>query len=966
MKRWKSAQQNFYADVRALERDLFSIQACILGRLREIAEEQSREGKEPAPLDASTPTLASQGQNMPEQAVLAADESVLGFVKAVEQHPDYQQQVCHVKHYPTRPAKFARFDSLVDEKGSPLLSPEARSALKQMNIEDLFEHQHTALHAVLGKKKHLCLTTGTSSGKSLAFALPILEAYRRDPNSKALVLFPTKALAQDQLGKLQKLFQQVCPGLGVCTFDGDTPKDDRARLLKSSNVFLTNPDMLHFTILSSHLKWRHVLENLRHVVLDEAHVYRGSFGSHAALLLRRFRRVLKHYKTSPLFIACSATMCNAGAFFTKLLALEPGEEVCVVDEDTAGRGDRQFCLWNPPLLEALPGQPSREEQNARKRARHSEREGPQAAPRLPPGVGYKTRSSPYEEAAWLLAQAARRGHRTVCFLQVRALVEIILQASLKHLDDRPDLQARIAGYRGGYAAVERRKLERRLFTGDLLCVIATNALELGIDIGDLDLTLHVGIPHTVASIWQQAGRAGRRGRPSAAILIAMDAPLEQHFCRNPDEFFLRSIEARVPDTSNELLLKGHLLCAAAELAPLSSADAHRWFGETATILDELLREGRLVSQVRQQPGTNTEVGMLMRVTQGKGRKAPKEEVSLRDIDPVQFQVVIRGNSSPLETLDQKQTYMRLHPGAIYLNQQTSYFVEELDLTKKIAWVIPRDSRKIEYYTECREHAMINLAGGGSARAAVLPRAAGAEVLSATPVVRSSQATAHWRMYGFRKKSKKDHSIMDLVELTLPPVEFPTRATWMDLPGAVLQPIAQEGHSVDRGGLHALEHAMIAMAPLSCDVEASELSCQHTRRDADPNRYHLLLYELQKGGTGAAEKLYKGWEDLVGQAIRLMEECPCADGCPNCIVISGCGDYNHGLDKKVALKIGHALGFGAASTAAARPMSVFEGAKEEVREVEPQSSTVSTAPPARQPCFQRLNGGQLMCFDLDLD
>eukprot|EP00913_Durusdinium_trenchii_P015692 g14747.t1 len=423
---------------------------------------------------------------------------------------------------------------------------------------------------VLGKKKHLCLTTGTSSGKSLAFALPILEAYRRDPNSKALVLFPTKALAQDQLGKLQKLFQQVCPGLGVCTFDGDTPKDDRARLLKSSNVFLTNPDMLHFTILSSHLKWRHVLENLRHVVLDEAHVYRGSFGSHAALLLRRFRRVLKHYKTSPLFIACSATMCNAGAFFTKLLALEPGEEVCVVDEDTAGRGDRQFCLWNPPLLEALPGQPSREEQNARKRARHSEREGPQAAPRLPPGPGYKTRSSPYEEAAWLLAQAARRGHRTVCFLQVRALVEIILQASLKHLDDRPDLQARIAGYRGDSFALlltfsqpghrlNRRKLERRLFTGDLLCVIATNALELGIDIGDLDLTLHVGIPHTVASIWQQAGRAGRRGRPSAAILIAMDAPLEQHFCRNPDEFFLRSIEARVPDTSNELLLKEQII-----------------------------------------------------------------------------------------------------------------------------------------------------------------------------------------------------------------------------------------------------------------------------------------------------------------------------------------------------------------------------------------------------------------------
>lgn len=978
-KRWKAAQQSFYADARSLERDLSSIQACILGRLQEIAEERSKQGEEPRPVNGSpAASPGAQSQKEKEGAGQGADESVLGFVSALEKHPDYREQVCHVKHYPPRPAKYASFETLVNERGAPLLSSEARRALKQMNIDELFEHQHTALRAVLGKKCHLCLTTGTSSGKSLAFALPILEAYRKDPNSKALVLFPTKALAQDQLGKLQKLFQQVCPGLGVCTFDGDTPKDDRARLLKSCHVFLTNPDMLHFTILASHARWRHVLEHLRYMVLDEAHVYRGSFGAHMALLLRRFRRVLKHYNSSPLFIACSATMSNAGDFFRKLVALEEGgEDVCVVDEDTAGRGDRQFCLWNPPLLEVEPGQPSREDQNARKRARFGEREGGGAAPRLPPGAGYRTRGSSYDEAAWIVSQAARRGHRTVCFLQVRALVEIVLQAANKHLDDRPDLQGRIAGYRGGYAAVERRKLERRLFTGDLLCVFATNALELGIDIGDLDLTLHIGVPPTVASVWQQAGRAGRRGRPSTAILIAMDAPLEQHFCRNPEDFFSRSIEARLPDTSNELLLKGHMLCAAAELPPLSGTDANRWFGEVAKLQDELLREGRLVVQPV-KPGMNTEAGVLMRVTQGKGRRPPKEEVSLRDIDPIQFQVVVRGNSHPLETLDQKLAYMRLHPGAIYLNQQTSYFVEELDLTKKIAWVIPRDSRKIEYYTECREHSVLVLAGGGVARAARLPSA---ELMAAnTPVVRSGQATVHWNMYGFRKKSKKDHSIMDQVDLTLPAVEYPTRATWMDLPGVVLQPIAQEGSSVDRGGLHALEHAMMAMAPLCCDIEVSELSCQHTRRDSDPNRYFLLLYEHQKGGTGASEKVYKGWEDLVGQAVRLMEECPCDNGCPNCIVIPGCGDYNHGLDKRVALKIGRALGFGAASTVAARSsvttVTTLEseecGAKEsEIMEVEQKSSTIPRSP-ASQPtreakrlCFGHLKaGGQTLCFDLD--
>jgi len=448
----------------------------------------------------------------------------------------------------------------------------------------------------------------------------------------------------------------------------------------------------------------------------------------------------------------------------------------------------------------------------------------------------------------------------------------------------------------------------------------------------------------------------------------MDAPLEQHFCRNPEEFFSRSIEARLPDTSNELLLKGHMLCAAAELPPLSGADASRWFGDTARLQDELLREGRLVVQPV-KPGSNTEAGVLMRVTQGKGRKPPKEEVSLRDIDPIQFQVVVRGNSNPLETLDQKLAYMRLHPGAIYLNQQTSYFVEELDLSKKIAWVIPRDSRKIEYYTECREHSVLVLAGGGVARAAVLPSD---ELMAAnTPVIRSGQATVHWRMYGFRKKSKKDHSIMDQVDLTLPSVEYPTRATWMDLPGVVLQPIAQEGSSVDRGGLHALEHAMMAMAPLCCDIEVSELSCQHTRRDSDPNRYFLLLYEHQKGGTGASEKVYKGWEQLVGQAVRLMEECPCDNGCPNCIVIPGCGDYNHGLDKRVALKIGRALGFGVASKASAishasSTLSERSEAQKEIAQPEPQKA--SAPPPAREAkrqCFEHLKtGGQRLCLDLD--
>lgn len=998
-RKWRHAQGSFYADSKVLERELAQVQQGVADCLASFAKGKTKEGQLSAPdllVDAkvAADTAAVAGANLSTKAVsstaekpptasAALDEGVLGFVASLQRHAEYRQQVCHVQGYESRPPQFADFQDLRSPTGEPLLSDAALQALKgQLGIDQLFRHQAQALRLVLGEKRHLCLTTGTSSGKSLAFALPILEAFRQNPSSRAIVLFPTKALAQDQLGKLQKLFKAVCPGLNVCTFDGDTPKDQRPGLLRDCHVFLTNPDMLHFTILSSHSKWKQVLENLRYIVLDEAHVYRASFGSHTALLLRRFRRVLRHYGANPLFIACSATMVNAGPFFSRLLGLDEGEDVGVVDEDTAGRGERQFCLWNPPLMEeAGPGYPgpTRAEQNSRKRARYGEREGVGAAPRLPPGVGYKTRASAYDEAAWIVSQAMRRQHRTVCFLQVRAMVELVLQAANAFLEDRPDLQSRLAGYRAGYAAADRRRLERRLFTGELLGVVATNALELGIDIGDLDLTVHVGVPPTVASVWQQAGRAGRRGRPSAAVLVALDAPLEQHFCRHPDDFFGRTLDARLPDVGNPFVLKGHICCAAVELPPLTETDAKRWFGPpAASCIDELQREGRLIVQPLRSATAAAAAangsGQLYRFVAKKGRKSPKEEVSLRDIDPVQFQVIVRGNSTPLETLDQKMTFMKLFPGAMYLNQQTSYFVEELDTVQRIAWVVPRDSRRIDYYTEAREHSQLILHGAGSVRPSDLPPCAGG------PVVHFGSATVHWQMYGFRKKAKVDHHIMDITDLSLPPVEYATQAVWMDLPGAILQPVAQAGLSVDRGGLHALEHAMLSLAPLCCDVESSELSCQHTRRDADPNRYFLLLFENKKGGVGASTKLFPRWEELLSRAVRLIEECPCESGCPNCIVVSGCGEYNHGLDKKAARMIGRALGLappaleaGAGLLAEVPNVPAQRPAPAPPRlEVEANVETLNAkeatqGPPAPPRAFKKLKlaaEGVPLCLDLD--
>lgn len=927
-KRWRKAQSEFYTNIACVERELNVHKASVCRAICAWAE-MHREEEPPSfafeqqdgqPAQSSSSSAqANTDADVEAPPALAANgcrsssEAVLSFIADLQQEQEYKGQVCHVESYPARSAEYGNLEELVDSKGARLLSDDVTSALRnQLGIGRLFRHQLQSLQAVLAEKKHLCLTTGTSSGKSLAFALPILEEFRKNPNTTALILFPTKALAQDQLGKLQKLFRAVCPGLNVCTFDGDTARADRPELMKNFQVFLTNPDMLHYTILAYHSRWRHILEKLRFIVLDEAHVYRAVFGTHIALLLRRLRRVLQHYNARPQFIACSATMRNAKQFFSQLLALEETEDAVVIDDDAAGRGERRFCIWNPPDLEnddVARGVPTRQERNSQKRGRFLEREGKSSGlpTHLPPGVAFRTRASPFEQAAWILAQAMRRGHRTVCFLQVRSMVEVVLQAATGFLDDDSGLKKRVAAYRAGYSAEERRRLEQQLHSGDLLGVVATNALELGIDIGDLDVTIHVGVPPTVASIWQQAGRAGRRGRASSAVLVAMDAPLEQHFCRYPEEFFARTLEARVPDVDNEFLLRGHLLCAASELAPLRSGELPRWFGENVSkVVEECRQEGKLVLQLPRVGAPDDGQGSIFRYCHVKGRKTPKEEVNLRDIDPVQFQIIVRGSTTPLETLDQKSTFMRLHPGALYLHQQWAYFVEELDLTKHIAWVIPKNPKQLDYYTESREHAQVVLAGGGLARAAALRP----ELLQhlGTPVVRSGPVKVHWRMYGFRKKAKKDHRILDMIDLALPPVEFPTQAVWMDLPGAILQPLVAAGHSVDRGGLHALEHAMIAMAPLCCDLEAAELSCQHVRRDGDPNRYLLLLYEQQKGGAGTAARVYTKWEELLERAVRLIEECPCESGCPKCIIVPRCGEYNHGLDKVAALKIGFAFGF----------------------------------------------------------
>lgn len=991
-KRWARAQGQFYVNLQDVEKEIAERKPEAFGQLVAYAKQHASE--EPIPFEGERTLSLGQPRHAANEAGLEATAAaaepaaptsntdgppaVLQFLDGLRGHDKYKQQICHVETYAPRPAQFVPFDALVTADGRPLLSESTIRALQaQLSIEQLFSHQHRSLQAVLGSRQHLCLTTGTSSGKSLAFALPILEDFRRDPTLCAIILFPTKALAQDQLGKLQRLFYAVCPELHVCTFDGDTPKADRPRLLKECHVFLSNPDMLHYTILANHRSWRRILENLRYVVLDEAHIYRATFGSHVALLLRRLRRVLHHYSASPTFIACSATMCNPAPFFRRLVGLDceavSAAGVTVVDDDTAGRGERQFCLWNPPQLEQEQLERMQRGKGGTRPSKRRRVDGKGnadgedvLAAAMPFGGGvapsHRGRTSAFDEAAWVLAEALRKGLRTVCFLQCRSMVELVVHLTSNHLEDAPALQRRLATYRGGYTASERRRLEQQLFTGELLGVVATNALELGIDIGDLDATIHVGVPPTVASVWQQAGRAGRRGRPSVAVLVAHDAPLEQHFCRNPSEFFQRTVDTRLPDVSNAFLLRGHTLCATVEMSPLTEPEASRWLGAAATaVLQDCRREGRLVARFGGRCAKNRagapEIEEFVHC-QPRSQKSPKEEVNLRDIDPVQFQVKERGTATLLENAEQAVTFLKLYPGAIYLHQMKTFFVQELDLEARIAWVVQRDARQIDYYTECRDHSSVVLLGGGESRVAALPPTIALTDRSA--FVKTGPVKYRWSMYGFKKKAKSDHRVLDKIDLSLPTIEYPTRAAWMDLPDSVLQPVAKDGHDVDRGGLHALEHAMIAMAPLCCDLESSELTCQHSRGETDANRFLLLLYETQKGGAGSINRVYDQFEELLRRAVRLIEACPCDDGCPNCIIAMSCGEHNHGLDKVAALKIGRALGL----TADAAGTPEIEEATKADEQREAAASAMAVDPPPPVPQLPASKPGSACCSSAD--
>lgn len=714
-------------------------------------------------------------------------------------------------------ARVARYEELDAPLPPPIAASLARRGIR------LYTHQVKAIQA-LRRKEDVILSTPTSSGKSLAFQLPVLEALLNHPFSTALFIYPLKALANDQLGSLlfweEELKTRILPSI----YDGDTPNSLKRRILERSRIILTNPYALHEYLPWHHL-WRRFFMNLKYIVIDEAHVYRGVFGSHFACLLRRLERILNYYRAHPTIVLSSATLENPKEFGEKLT----GRTLQSISEDSSPRGQKFFLLWNPPLT---------------KRGE---------------------RQSPHMEVRDLALFLHKKGLQTLCFTGSRALSELLTRWTREQLFKNSEAGQEVATYRAGYLPEERRELERRLRQGELRTLFSTNALELGIDIGSLDAVIMAGYPGTMISTWQQAGRAGRGEGDSLVILVAYSNPLDQYFINHPEQFFTRRLESIFLNPSNSYVLRGHLQCAASEL-PLEESEVGKVFGaEALPLMCEL------------------EVAGLLQ----KGRyQGPKERasaiVSLNAIEGQSVQLVAP-DGELLETLDIPRALREAYPGAIYLHQGDPYLVERLDLKQGVATARPVD---LDIYTQVKEETELTVLE--EKKHYLLQQ--GVEVFF-------GKVRVEEQVLGYFKK--KFDKILDYRELDLPPVNYITEGIWFSLPPFLQKETSQRALDFS-GGLHALEHSLIAMVPFFALCDRWDLGGVSYPQHPALKGPAIFLYDGAPGGVGIAEKVQEILPSLLQTTLEMVRDCHCEDGCPSCVLSPKCGNNNQPISKAGAI------------------------------------------------------------------
>ncbi len=739
------------------------------------------------------------------------------------------RRLVHVERIPARSARHGQLDhplsAVVDAAfGSP----------------QLWSHQVEAIdHARAGRS--VAIATGTASGKSLCFQLPIAEAVSGARPATALMLFPTKALAQDQL---RSITAAGVPGLVAATYDGDSSPEERTWVRRNANVLLTNPDMLHAGFLPGHDRWATFLHRLDYVVLDELHAMRGIFGSHVAHILRRLRRLCAHYGSDPTFIFTSATIGEPGRLAAELC----GRPVAEVTDDGSPRGERLFLLWNPAAED--PDDPA----------------------------GGTESVSANRDTAELMRAAVVGGHRAIAFCRSRKGTEVVAADIRRRLPHR--LAEAVRPYRGGYLRNERREIEQALFDGTLRGVVATSALELGIDVGGLDVCVLNGFPGTIASMWQQAGRAGRQSQVSLAALVAGDDQLDHWFITHPDELFSRPPEPAVINPNNTHVLLPHLACAAFE-QPLTPDD-ERWWGDS---LDDGIRALVLDDLLVFRPPTHRKGPAA--VWAGRGR--PSAGISLRSAGGEEFRIAAP-DGTLIGTVDGSRALRLVHPGAIYLHQGQSWRVSSLDVADRVALVEPADGGE---YTQPRATTDIEIITSET------DRSIGDAALHLGEVLVRSQVTGYRRINTFTGEQ------LGMVELDLPPSELLTRAFWYVISDELLERAGLVPADVP-GALHAIEHAAIGMMPLFTICDRWDVGGLSTALLADTGAATIIIYDGYPGGAGIAELGFEAGIRHLEATLEIIESCSCTNGCPSCVQSPKCGNGNDPLDKVGAVALLHAV------------------------------------------------------------
>ncbi|HVX44209.1 MAG TPA: DEAD/DEAH box helicase [Mycobacteriales bacterium] len=683
------------------------------------------------------------------------------------------------------------------------------------------------------KGDSVVIATGTASGKSLAYHLPVLSRLLTEPRANALYLAPTKALAADQLRTVRGL---ALTDVRAAAYDGDTPREERDWVRAHARFVFTNPDMLHGGILPAHSRWSSFLRRLTYVVVDECHAYRGVFGSHVAHVLRRLRRICAKYGADPVFILASATASEPGTSAARLTGLPVREVV----EDSSPRGATTFALWEPPLLKLT---------------------GENGAP---------VRRSASTEAAHVLADLAVQGARTIAFVRSRRGAEVVALSAQRSLEEAaPDLVDRIAAYRGGYLPEERRAVEQALTDGTLLGVAATNALELGVDITGLDAVVLAGYPGTIASLWQQAGRAGRSGQDALAVFIARDDPLDTYLVHHPQAVFGRPVEATVLDPENPHVLGPQLACAAAEL-PLTEADLELFGSSARGLLGDLVRRGIL----RHRP------------TGWYWTSHGRPDVDIRSGGGRPVGVVEGRTGRLLGTVDAGAAHTSVHPGAVYLHRGESYLVDDLDLEDSVALVHAEDP---DWSTSAREITDIRIVE------TLRTRRLGALTVSLGVVDVTNQVVAYLR------RRIPSGEVIDETPLDLPARQLRTRAVWYTLTDEALEGASLDGLSVP-GAAHAAEHAAIGLLPLVATCDRWDVGGVSTARHEDTDLATVFVYDGHPGGAGFADRGYDAVETWLAATRAAVAACECETGCPSCVQSPKCGNGNEPLDKAGAVRL----------------------------------------------------------------